>query len=323
MAEAAGVSRTTVSFVLNDRPGAAISETTRQRVLQAAATLGYVPSPEARALKTGRSDIVLCLLPDWPITGPLGVLLKKLSAHLAEAGLTMFSHQRNAVDDLTQVLQSTTPAAVVAMCDLTPAEAAFAQQRGVHLVAWMGVIPGYPDEAGLRQSDVGRLQVSALAGLGHERVAYVLPHDTDLAWFSDPRRDGASERAAELGLAFEHVRLTDDVGSTTGLVDGLTTSGTTGVCAYNDEVAFSVVKAAQRLGREVPRDLSVVGVDDSVIGRLSEPSITTVSFELAHEAENLAALLAVGRNLPARSSARPAEVIRLVPRASTAPPGRA
>jgi DNA-binding LacI/PurR family transcriptional regulator len=323
VAEAAGVSRTTVSFVLNDRPGAAIPPATRQRVLDAAASLGYFPSPEAKALKTGRSSIVLCLLPDWPITGPLGVLLKQLSARLADAGLTMLSHQRNAAEDLVQVLQSTTPAAVVAMCELTVGEAEFASRRGVELVAWMGSIPGHADEAGLHQSDVGRLQVTELSRLGHLRIAYALPHDTELAWFSDPRRDGAAERAQELGLGFEQFRLTDDAGSTAGLLEGVTKNGATGICAYNDEVAYSVIKAAHRLDLEVPRDLSVVGVDDSVISRLSEPGITSVAFELAQEAKSLAALLTTradltaGGTTPSQPAMQRPEVIRLVQREST------
>lgn len=175
--------------------GAAIPESTRQRVLDAAEALGYFPSPEARALKTRRSNIVLCLLPDWPITGPLGILLRQMSAHLANEGLTMLSHQRNETDDLAQVLQSTTPTAVVAMCDLTADEAEFAQRRGVDLLAWMGHIPGYPNEASLRQRDVGSLQVSALADLGHRHVAFASPHDLQLLWFSDPRLASAKDRA--------------------------------------------------------------------------------------------------------------------------------
>src|SRR4051794_33842882 len=69
VARLAGVSRATVSYVHNDTPQQTISGPTRARVLDAAARLGYAPSAAARTLRTGRSDIVLCLLPDWPI-GP-------------------------------------------------------------------------------------------------------------------------------------------------------------------------------------------------------------------------------------------------------------
>src|SRR4051794_41190218 len=78
VAREAGVSRTTVSYVLNETPHQKIPDATRQRVLDAVARLEYAPSAAARALQSGRSDVVLCLLPDWPIgpavRGPLGAL---------------------------------------------------------------------------------------------------------------------------------------------------------------------------------------------------------------------------------------------------------
>ena len=71
-----GLSRATVSYVLNDTPHQKIPEETRQRVLAAAASLGYAPSAAARALRSGRSELVLCLLPDWPMGPEVGALLE-------------------------------------------------------------------------------------------------------------------------------------------------------------------------------------------------------------------------------------------------------
>src|SRR5690242_1058944 len=92
VARLAGVSRATVSYVLNDRPGQSISTDTRSRVLDAAARLGYAPSAAARALRSGRSEVVLCLLPDWPIGPEVGALLGNLSTEMARAGLTFVVH---------------------------------------------------------------------------------------------------------------------------------------------------------------------------------------------------------------------------------------
>ena len=64
VARRAGLSRATVSYVLNDTPHQAIPEPTRQRVLAAAAELGYTPSAAGRALRSGHSEVVLLLLPD-------------------------------------------------------------------------------------------------------------------------------------------------------------------------------------------------------------------------------------------------------------------
>jgi DNA-binding LacI/PurR family transcriptional regulator len=72
VARAAGVSRTTVSFVLNGRPGWSIPDETRNRVLDAARELRYRPRAAARALAAGRSDIVLLSCPPPPPTWKAG-----------------------------------------------------------------------------------------------------------------------------------------------------------------------------------------------------------------------------------------------------------
>src|SRR4051794_32474150 len=84
VAERAGVSRTTVSHVLNhaDR----VSEGLRVRVLQAVAELGYVPNPHARSLRTGKTDMVAILIPD--IANPFyPELVLAAQAALEAAGL--------------------------------------------------------------------------------------------------------------------------------------------------------------------------------------------------------------------------------------------
>src|SRR4051812_47470164 len=68
VAAAAGVSRATVSYVLNGVHGR-ISEQTRARVHDAAERLGYVPNAMASALRAGRTEVVLLALPSWPL-GP-------------------------------------------------------------------------------------------------------------------------------------------------------------------------------------------------------------------------------------------------------------
>ena len=90
-----GVSRATVSYVLNNTPHQMIRPVTRQRVLAAAAELGYTPPAAARALSSGRSDVVLLLLPDWPIGPTVGELLEYSSAALADRGLIFVAHPQS------------------------------------------------------------------------------------------------------------------------------------------------------------------------------------------------------------------------------------
>src|SRR3954451_18865798 len=124
-----GLSRATVSYVLNNTPHQAIPEHTRRRVLAAAAELGYTPSAAARALVTGRSDVVLLLLPDWPIGPTVGALMEHLSAALAEHGLTFVAHPRSA-RPVSQVWAAITPAAVITFEELDPPDAARIEAAG-------------------------------------------------------------------------------------------------------------------------------------------------------------------------------------------------
>src|SRR3954471_9609606 len=92
VARAAGVSRTTVSFVLNDKPGLSIPEETRKRVLDAARRLDYRPRASARSLAAGRSDVVLFAIPDLPIGAGISRFAEELAAALAHLGLTLVTH---------------------------------------------------------------------------------------------------------------------------------------------------------------------------------------------------------------------------------------
>jgi DNA-binding LacI/PurR family transcriptional regulator len=86
------VSRATVSYVLNDTPHQTIPEETRQRVLEAVARLGYTPSAAATALRRGRSDVVLGLLPDWPVGHAVGRVMQEITAAFARHQLTFVVH---------------------------------------------------------------------------------------------------------------------------------------------------------------------------------------------------------------------------------------
>src|SRR5919112_5700888 len=93
VAREAGVSQATVSYVLNDTPGQSIPEATRQRVREAVDRLGYTPHAAARALRMGRSDTVLFVLPSWPIGSALSTLIEGLSDGLEAHGLFLLTRR--------------------------------------------------------------------------------------------------------------------------------------------------------------------------------------------------------------------------------------
>src|SRR4051812_29818906 len=192
VARLAGVSRATVSYVLNDTPRQTISADTRSRVLDAAATLGYAPSAAARTLRTGRSDVVLCLLPDWPIGPEVGSMLGNVSTALARQGLTFVVHPGNREDrPISEIWKAITPAAVIAFTGFSEDETAAMRAAGVALVvALLGRSPEHGRELELPQQLVGRRQVEHLTGAGHSRLGYAYPDDERLRIFAEPRLAG-------------------------------------------------------------------------------------------------------------------------------------
>ncbi|GLY95255.1 LacI family DNA-binding transcriptional regulator [Actinoplanes sp. NBRC 103695] len=319
VARMAGVSRATVSYVLNDTPHQTISAGTRGRVLDAAASLGYAPSAAARTLRTGRSDVVLCLLPDWPIGSEVGALLTHLSGALARRGLTLAVHPASREDrPISELWKVLTPAAVLAFEEFSFAEITAMRAAGVALVvALVGPARPEPRELHLSQRLVGRLQAEHLAGLGHTRLGYAYPDDDRLRYFADPRLAGTREGCVDQGLAQPEVRTVPlDPATAAEAVTAWRAAGVTAVCAYNDEVAMAVLAGVRRAGLNAPVDLAVIGVDDIPVARLAEPPLTTVTTDQAAVAVHLAGTVEAaiaGRPAPAPV---PADVVRVVRRES-------
>ena len=92
VARLAGVSRATVSYVLNPVPHRTISSATVERVRAAAAQLGYVPHHMARSLRAGRSDLVLIPQPPLPPGPKLDALIQGIAHDLRQLGYTVVIH---------------------------------------------------------------------------------------------------------------------------------------------------------------------------------------------------------------------------------------
>jgi DNA-binding LacI/PurR family transcriptional regulator len=313
VARRAGVSRATVSYVLNATPGQSISPATRDRVLQAAAGLGYAPSAAARTLRTGRSDVVLCLIPDWPIGNEMGNTLGNLSTALAREGLTFLAHPGSRDDrPIAEIWKAITPAAVLSFTDFSDDETEAMRAAGVALVvALLGRAGRHGRELEVPQTLIGRRQAHHLSRTGHQRLGYAYPDDPRLQIFAEPRLAGAR------ALAEPVVRTVPlDAAPAAEAVAGWRADGVTGICAYNDEVALAVLAGARTLGLTAPADLAVIGVDDIPAARLAVPPLTTVTTDQGLLAAHLATTIVAavgGRPAPALSAD---ELIRVVVRES-------
>jgi DNA-binding LacI/PurR family transcriptional regulator len=294
VAREAGLSRATVSYVLNTTPHQKIPDETRQRVLSAAQRLGYAPSAAARALRSGRSDVVLCLLPDWPLGPEVGALTSNLSTELAKHGMTFVLHPITAGGRSTaEIWKAITPAAVLAFEEFSADESAAMTAAGVELVvALLGRSRRRRRELEVPQQRIGRMQAEHLAATGHTRLGFAEPDDERLRNFAEPRLDGVRVACAELGLDEPDVREVPlDPSAAAAAVTAWRSAGVTGICAYNDEVALAVLAGMRLAGLAAPDDLAVIGVDDIPSARLAAPPLTTVTTDQAAVAAHLAATI--------------------------------
>jgi DNA-binding LacI/PurR family transcriptional regulator len=306
-----GVSRATVGFVLNNTPGQTISESTRNRVLDAAARLGYRPHSAARTLASGRSRLVLLVLPDWPLEFSMRRYLEEASRVLEEAGYSLVTYTKHSATPARPLWESLDADIVVGFSPFEPDDLASMRASGVSAI--------FPDPdlteefAGIGYADGPRLQVTHLHGRGHRRLAFAAPADRRVARLADERLRVAQQAASSLGVPTLDVRVIDhEDGSATEAVRAWRAGGITGVVAYNDDVACVVVGAAVRTGIAVPEQLAVIGHDDSPIASTFVPTLSSIRVD-SGAAGRIVALLALrqadGRALPPEADRLDAAVV--------------
>ncbi len=286
VAREAGLSRTTVSYVLNRNPRVSFPEATRRRVHAAAERLSYAPSAAARELRSGRSDLVLCLLPDWPLSPEVGVLLENLSNALSDQGFTLVAHPRaRSTRPVSEIWKAMRPAAVVSFEPFEDRDLVLIRAAGIELtVPLFCAAPDGETAMAVTEERKGRLQAEHLAAGGHRHLGYALTADDRLLGFAHPRLRGVRRACAELGLDEPVTRVVPlDPAPAAAAIRSWRSrpDPVTAVCAFNDEVAFAVLAGAHELGLTVPGELAVIGVDDIPTACVATPPLTTVRTDQA------------------------------------------
>lgn len=317
VARESGVSRTTVSYVLTGRDGVNISEETRRRVRETATRLGYAPSAAARALRTGRSDLVLCILPDWPVGPVIETLLDELADELSGRGLSVLVHHGRGARPLSDLWRAVTPRAVIGFAPFAEDDLLAMRQAGIQVLGTLGEDrqpdPDLPSESQLR---IGALQAECLT-VRATRLGYAWPADARLAVFARDRLRGVQRICAELDRPEPVVLpLGLDVESAAEAVRAWRGLGITGIAAYNDDVALAVLAGMRAEGLSCPDDCAVVGVDDVPAARLAAPALTTVSQSIEVQARYLAALVLADLDGAAEKPGHPGHGLHLVERDS-------
>lgn len=298
VAARAGVSAATVSRVFTQPE--AVAQGTRRRVLEIADELNYTPHPVARSLARGSTGNLGIVVPD--LANPYSAMIAKVAQQEARAhGYALFvAGTDELAHDEEQWARAMVPQvdglllASPAMPD--PALRALAQLGP--LVLLNRPLPGIP--AVLTDALEGAEQaVAHLHALGHRRLCYLVGPDS---YSNDRRRDGY--RAACARLDVEPVELGPfraRFAAGVQAADQLIAARVTGVLAFNDDIAVGVVNRLADRGLRVPDDMSVIGVDDTMLAAMVTPRLTTVRLPVAAAGEAATRLLLEllrGRKLP-------------------------
>jgi DNA-binding LacI/PurR family transcriptional regulator len=284
VARLAGVSRATVSYVLNNTSAVRISEPTRRRVHEAAKELGYVPHAAARSLRAGHSRMVLMPAPTIPV-GPLySQFINELQSALGRLDYTVVQYGSLGLtgDDAARAWAELRPVAVlVPGSGLGPQGVALLKRSGARAVVTLGPEPVDGAHALLMDhAAVGRVAGAHLYARGRRRIGVVVPEEPGLETFSLPRLDGVRQALRGTEATVTELPLAYEERAAARLAARWRDLGLDGVFAYNDEYAMLLMRALQDEGVDLPGDTALIGADDLMVGRLLRPRLSTVHIEL-------------------------------------------
>ncbi len=325
VAQMAGVSTTTVSYVVN-RTGA-VTDATRRRVLDAVKLLGYQPSHAARSMR-GRSQTIGLMLPahtDRLADPAYADLLAGLVGAAARLNYyLLFAPAEADEPQLSLSLLKTGRVDGVVLLDMRVDDQralALSAAKVPHVCA--GPAPAGSSYAAVDGRSGAMQAVAHLVALGHTRIGLIqLP--SELA-DSEPRYQGYAEALLDAGLEVDPqliieagVREEDGYQAISELME--LPEPPTAVLASNDDLAFGALHALHDAGFAVGSDVSLVGFDDLPLAAHTQPPLTTLRQPRRALGEQLAELLhaaILDRDAPARGVTL---APRLVVRRSSGPP---
>jgi LacI family transcriptional regulator len=306
VAHQAGVSRATVSYVLNGLSNGRvpISDETRARVMQAIAELGYVPDASAQALRSGSTHTIGLIMPDinnphfWQTADGVEQTARAAGYHLLfssmdlnpQIGQDVFRDlARRRIDGLILM------GAFVGRSEAARSTLSELRARGLPIVeiADHHNLDYDVDYVWSNYTEVTAALMSHLLSLGHRRIGLIfgvasadLGQDRLLPYQDSLRAAGLPldpELVAECGTTIE-------AGYQAARQLLSLSAPPTAVLAINDQLAIGVLRAAGDLGLRVPADLSLASFDDIPLAQYLVPRLTTATkdaFRLGQEAMRL------------------------------------
>jgi len=315
VAKRAGVSQTTVSFVLNKVESANISTETQERVMAAVEELGYRPNATARQLRANRT-YTIGFISDMIATTPFAGRIIQGAQDVAWAHdylllvITTGGNQAMKLAAVETLLERRVDGILYATMyhrrAAPPPQISEVPTVLIDCFVENRTLPSVvPDEA-----KGGYVATKALLEKGHRRIGLI--NDTNLGMAKVLRLQGYKQALAEFDIAFDDSLVTlqssDQPGGYAGLQTLLTLAEPpTALFCFNDLVAMGAYDYAHKNGIRIPADLAVVGFDNlELIAPYLDPPLTTMElphYEMGHWA--MQHLLELIKNSDAQADTQP------------------
>lgn len=283
VAKLAGVSIKTVSNVMNDYPH--VRPTTRQKVLDAVAELGYSPNMAARNLRSGRTGVIGLIMPELR-NAYFAELADDVMRAAEHHDLVVLIEQARDRDRELQALHGwrmrSTDGVLYSMLELGQDDV---DQLSIPVpLVLLGdrLFHGPTDHVSIRNTEGARAATEHMIGIGRHRLLAFGAHEGEVIGSAGLRLRGYQEALEAAGLEFRPERVVN-VGRwhradgaeamRRVLADGVDFDG---VVAFNDSIALGAMRVLQEAGLRVPQDVAVIGFDDLDETRYSIPTLSTV-----------------------------------------------
>lgn len=285
VARIAGVSQTTVSFVLNNKTGVVIADETRARIQEAVEQLGYRPNVAAQTLRTQKTNLI-GLISDVIATTPhAGQIIEGAQdAAWAHGKLLLLMNtggnadvEKAAIDMLLERQVEGIIYATMYHRPVTPPEAL----RTVPAVLLDCFVPDrslpsvVPDEV-----QGGRTAVEYLLSQGHRRIGFI--NSADVIPATVGRLEGYRQALAAYGVAFDDSLVIYAESEVSGGYQGAMKlmerhDRPTAIFCFNDRTAMSVYDALRKLGLAIAEDVAIMGFDnEQIIAAHLYPPLSTI-----------------------------------------------
>lgn len=279
VAARAGVSPSTVSRVLNGRPG--ISEETRSKVLEAAKELGYYPAMAGRGLALGRTENLGFLTHHRQTLDPgsfYGEILAGVDAEARTHGFHVLFSTDTSEKFPAMVKEQRVDGLILAGCDIPGDLIVALKAHGVSLV----LVDNHLDKVDSVFTDnIGgaREAVTHLIRLGHKKIGFVCEWFDDLSFAE--RFEGYKLALQEHGLTYDENLAAEGLPRKEGsgyvaMRKLLERNIPSAVFAANDTTAAEAIRVIKERGLTVPEDIAIVGFDDGAVALHTEPPLTTM-----------------------------------------------